>query len=98
MALEQILTRIADQQQRLRKLGDLANSHWGDRDPLTLLPFLKAAGVEDRVLNFAASIARQDRSVAVLHTDLDDFKKVNTDFGEPRGNEVLAEFAARFRQ
>jgi diguanylate cyclase (GGDEF)-like protein len=81
----------------MRKLGELTNSHWGDRDPMTLLPFLKTAGVENRVLNFAVSIARQGRSVAVLHTDLDHFKQVNTEFGEPRGDAVLAEFADRFR-
>ncbi|MBR1002976.1 MULTISPECIES: hypothetical protein [Bradyrhizobium] len=32
------------------ELGLLTNVHWGDRDPMTLLPFLKVAGTEQRVL------------------------------------------------
>jgi diguanylate cyclase (GGDEF)-like protein len=81
----------------IRRLGELANFHWGDRDPMTLLPYLKSPGTEKRVMAYASSQAGGDLAIGVLHTDLDDFKKVNTEFGEPHGNEVLAEFADRFR-
>jgi GGDEF domain-containing protein len=81
----------------MRRLGELANLHWGDRDPMTLLPFLKTAGTEKRVMAYALSQAGGDLGIGVLHTDLDNFKQINHEFTEPHGNKVLAEFADRFR-
>jgi diguanylate cyclase (GGDEF)-like protein len=81
----------------IRRLGELANFHWGDRDPMTLLPYLKSAGTEKRVIAYALSQAGGELGIGVLHTDLDNFKAVNTEFGEPAGNKVLAEFADRLR-
>ncbi len=81
----------------MRRLGELANLHWDDRDPMTLLPYLKSAGTEKRVIAYALSQAGGDLGIGVLHTDLDDFKKVNTEFGEALGSKVLTEFADRFR-
>lgn len=75
---------------------ELLRLHWGSRDPHTLLPNLKTAGLPAR---FAATAKSYGSSpLAVLHTDLDNFKKINTEFGEADGGDVvLAEFARRFR-
>lgn len=81
----------------MRSIGALSNDHWGIRDAGTLLPLLKTPGNEKRILSYAARLAREGRAVTVLHTDLDKFKDVNTEFGEPTGDAVLAEFSARFR-
>lgn len=83
--------------QCMRRIGELANLHWGDRDPMTLLPYLKSPGTDTRLLAFAAASSDRDECVAVLHTDLDNFKAINTEFTEPGGDAVLTEFAGRFR-
>jgi diguanylate cyclase (GGDEF)-like protein len=80
-----------------RDLAALIYRHWGERDVLTLLPRLQDAGIEPRVLRFVEDAARHASCMAVLHTDLDNFGLVNRDFGEPAGDAVLKEFAARFR-
>lgn len=80
------------------ELGLLTNAHWGDRDPMTLLPFFKVAGTEKRVLDYAARVASGDKQIAIAHLDLDKFKDVNTEFGEPGGDAVLAEFGRRLRE
>jgi diguanylate cyclase (GGDEF)-like protein len=82
----------------VNSLAALTNGHWGDRDPMTLLPYFKMAATEARILGYAARLARQASSVAVAHLDLDKFKDVNTDFGEPVGDAVLAEFGNRLRE
>lgn len=76
-------------------IEEMVRRHWGSRDPHTLLPYLKTAGMPER---FAATARNLGSSpVAVLHTDLDKFKAINTDFSETGGDAVLAEFARRFR-
>lgn len=81
----------------MRRLGELANLHWGDRDPLTLLPFLKSAGTEARVLAYAMEASDRGQCIAVLNTDLDKFKSINDGFSFETGNAVLREFGERFR-
>ncbi len=76
----------------------LANTHWGDRDPMTLLPYFKVPGTEKRVLDYAARLANGDVQIAIAHLDLDKFKDVNTEFGEPDGDAVIAEFGERLRE
>ncbi|MFT7559964.1 MAG: diguanylate cyclase (GGDEF)-like protein/PAS domain S-box-containing protein [Flavobacteriales bacterium] len=64
-------------------------------DPLTKLPnrrFLKDH------LNFALAKARKDNTkMAVLMTDLDDFKKINDSLGHDAGDKLLAKLATRLR-
>jgi diguanylate cyclase (GGDEF)-like protein len=81
----------------MRQLGELATLHWGDRDPMTLLPYLKSPGVEARVLNYANEASDRGQCIAVLNTDLDMFKSVNSEFGYEAGSAVLSEFGERFR-
>jgi diguanylate cyclase (GGDEF)-like protein len=81
----------------LRGISELVGRHWGERDSGTLLPNLKQAGIEPR---FVASVKEAGTSkgwVAVLHTDLDNFKAVNTEFTEEGGDAVLREFGTRLR-
>lgn len=87
-----------DAEQLMRSAADLVQRHWGDRDPATMLPYLKNAGVPARFVAAAKEAAAAGRPVAVLHTDLDHFKKVNDAIGETGGNAVLREFADRLRE
>ena len=80
------------------ELEDLIDRHWGDRDPATLLPYLKSPAPPKQFVGIMRWAATTDKPVAVLHTDLDDFKKVNTDHGEPVGDQVLREFTDRLRE
>lgn len=73
----------------------MVRRHWGSRDPHTVLPYLKNAGVPAQFSAAARSFGSSP--VAVLHTDLDEFKAINTEFEETGGDKVLAEFARRFR-
>ncbi len=65
---------------------------------MTLLPFFKVAGTEQRVLDYAARLASGKTQIAIAHLDLDKFKDVNTEFGEPGGDAVLAEFGRQLRE
>lgn len=78
---------------RLESLVD----HWRSRDPKTMLPNLSHPGTPERFVRFAQAAASAP-IVAVLHTDLDHFKKVNDALGEPGGDRVLREFSDRFRK
>jgi diguanylate cyclase (GGDEF)-like protein len=80
------------------RLGELANSHWGSRDPMTLLPYFKNPGVDEKLLAFASSLSAGEGRVAVLHTDLDRFKEINTALTETGGDAVIGEFAERLRR
>lgn len=73
----------------------MVRRHWGSRDPHTMLPYLKNPGGPAQFSATARSIGSSP--VAVLHTDLDKFKAINTEFEETGGDQVLAEFARRFR-
>src|SRR6266571_4662121 len=76
----------------LREIGGLIGRHWGDRDSGTLLPYLKLPGVETRLLASVREAGATKGWVAVLHTDLDNFKAVNTEFREEGGDAVLKDF------
>jgi len=83
----------------IRALVGLVFAHWGELDQKTLLANAGGvAGIRGRAITFAQAMAQQGDRVAILHTDLDKFKDVNTNFGEVVGDRVLAEFAMRFRQ
>jgi diguanylate cyclase (GGDEF)-like protein len=81
----------------LRGLSELVGRHWGERDSGTLLPNLKQAGIEPRFVAAVKETVASKGWVAVLHTDLDNFKAVNTEFTEEGGDAVLREFGARLR-
>jgi len=81
----------------VRKLGELVILHWADRDQGTMLPRLQDAGMPDRVLQSVQDMVRHGSFLAVLHADLDKFKLVNSEFGEPNGNIVIRAFSDRLR-
>lgn len=88
----------SDADELMTAAAELVARHWGERDPATLLPYLKNAGVPTRFAAATRAAAATGCSVAVLHTDLDHFKKVNDSVGEPGGNAVLRQFAGRLRE
>ena len=89
--------RRADANALVDSFTTLISKHWGDRDPATMLPFLKSPTGPARFVAAARELAANGRPMAVLHTDLDHFKAVNSDHGEEVGDRTLREFADRFR-
>lgn len=71
----------------------LESEHLAYHDALTGLPNRRL--LQDRLLQALAHAGRNDRKVAVLVLDLDDFKGVNDTFGHRIGDGVLQEAAAR---
>lgn len=90
--------RRADSNQLMEEVTALIDQHWGDRDPTTMLPYLKSPTVPALFAAAARELAASGRPVAVLHTDLDHFKSVNDKHGEVIGDQTLREFADRFRE
>lgn len=78
------------------ELTDLVDRHWGQRDPATLLPFLKTPSALQGFIALVRARASAGAPIAVLHLDLDNFKSINT-IGYEVGNDVLREFTERFR-
>jgi diguanylate cyclase (GGDEF)-like protein len=78
-----------------RKQAEAALQHMARHDPLTALP--NRAVVLERLRTSLAGARRDDRQLAVLFIDLDDFKQVNDRFGHPAGDQLLQEVAARMR-
>ena len=78
-----------------RKRAEQELSHRANHDPLTGLPNRDQfrAALDDAI----ASARAQDRAVAVLYVDLDDFKIVNDGFGHEAGDELLVAVADRLR-
>jgi len=62
-------------------------------DPLTLLP--NRLLLRDRVEQTISRGSRTQTSLALLFVDLDDFKRVNDDFGHQTGDAVLREVGRR---
>jgi diguanylate cyclase (GGDEF)-like protein/PAS domain S-box-containing protein len=62
-------------------------------DPLTLLP--NRLLLRDRVEQSISRAARSQATVAILFVDLDDFKRVNDEFGHQTGDAVLREIGRR---
>jgi diguanylate cyclase (GGDEF)-like protein/PAS domain S-box-containing protein len=69
--------------------------HQATHDALTGLPnrFL----LKDRLERAVAQARREDRAVAVIFIDLDNFKDVNDRFGHDAGDELLVLLATRMR-
>lgn len=88
----------ADVDKLLYQISEMVRRHWGERDPATMLPYLKTAGIPTRFAATAREAASRGAAVAVLHTDLDHFKAVNEEFTETGGNAVLREFCDRLRE
>ncbi len=62
-------------------------------DPLTLLP--NRLLLRDRVEQSISRASRSQAALAVLFVDLDDFKRVNDDYGHQTGDAVLREIGRR---
>lgn len=67
--------------------------HQASHDPLTNLPNRKY--FEDRYLQVQTQQTDDQRLVAVLYIDIDDFKSVNDHFGHSAGDQVLKEIGSR---
>jgi diguanylate cyclase (GGDEF)-like protein/PAS domain S-box-containing protein len=70
-------------------------AHLAFHDPLTGLP--NRATVEEQLERELERAVREDRTVAVLYVDLDQFKLVNDSLGHAAGDRVLVEVAERIR-
>ena len=69
--------------------------HRAFHDPLTQLA--NRALFYDRIEHALARELREDKTVAVLFVDLDDFKAINDDMGHGVGDELLVGVAGRLR-
>jgi len=75
-----------------RKLNEKIH-YQATHDPLTRLP--NRALLHDRLLQAILRIQRTGKYLAVLVTDLDDFKKVNDSLGHAAGDALLCTIAGR---
>jgi GGDEF domain-containing protein len=76
------------------------NLHWGERDTLVLLPRLQDAQTGPRATAFLQKIAADGQPVVLIQVDLDHFGELNKtekDGTWDLGDQVIAEFASRFR-
>lgn len=64
-----------------------------NHDPLTSLPNRKL--LQDRLAQALAGAIKHERKVALLHIDLDGFKKINDTWGHDAGDKALQEVAHR---
>jgi len=78
-----------------RKAAEERIHHLAQHDPLTDLP--NRALFADRLQQALALAEREDRRLAVLYLDLDEFKPVNDSFGHGVGDELLKEVARRLQ-
>jgi diguanylate cyclase (GGDEF)-like protein len=84
-------------QAAFQPLVSILTEHWGKRDPMTLLPTFKVSGQQQRLEKAIRAASLDGGPITAVHLDLDFFKKVNTEFGEPGGDAVLREFGTRIR-
>jgi len=85
------LNRVGDQVHA--QLTELSMQSF--RDPLTGLP--NRAYVLDRLRQVAASVRRDDTSVAVLFVDVDEFKVINDSMGHRVGDRLLGSIARQLQ-
>lgn len=78
-----------------RKQAEATLRHMARHDPLTALP--NRAVVLDRLRTSLAGARHDDRQLAALFIDLDDFKQVNDSYGHHAGDRLLQEVAARMQ-
>jgi diguanylate cyclase (GGDEF)-like protein len=78
-------------------LVSLLTEHWGKRDTMTLLPRYADSGQRQRLERAIRAASLDGGPITAVHTDLDLFKQVNSEFGESGGDAVLREFGARIR-
>ena len=78
-----------------RKAAEDKIRHLAQHDPLTDLP--NRALFSDRLNQALALAERENRRLAVLYLDLDEFKPVNDSFGHGVGDELLKEVARRLQ-
>ncbi len=71
-------------------------SHQALHDPLTGLA--NRIMFEDRLTQALARASRENKRLAVLLIDLDEFKDINDTFGHQVGDDLLAEVARRLKQ
>lgn len=97
--------RIADLEHEVHRLQvaladmsrqEAASSHRARHDGLTALP--NRALLMDRFLQAAANADRKRETVAILFFDLDQFKRVNDEFGHSVGDGVLQIVAQRIQK
>jgi diguanylate cyclase (GGDEF)-like protein len=95
---------VAEKERHLRRLTQLLLAdravmaelaHAARHDPLTGL--LNRTAFVDRLDDSLARAARHHRRVAVVFTDLDQFKAINDTWGHQVGDTVLVEVAERLR-
>jgi len=75
---------------QLKMMTELAN-----RDPLTGLPNRRV--FDERLCQAAARSRRSGKAFALLYIDLDDFKKINDNWGHLTGDKVLITVATRLK-
>lgn len=92
MQMEQ---RIADDFNRLKN-SRRRLKHMARHDALTALP--NRSELEHRVNHAIAKSKLQDKLVAIVFVDLDDFKRINDQYGHGYGDELLKQISHRFEK
>lgn len=92
MQMEQ---RIADDFNRLKN-SRRRLQHMARHDALTALP--NRSELEHRVNRAIAKSKLQDKLVAIVFVDLDDFKRINDQYGHGYGDELLKQISHRFEK
>jgi len=85
-------------QATLQPLVSILTEYWGKRDTMTLLPRYSDSGNHQRLTRAIRAASLDCGVITAAHLDLDFFKQVNEEFGEPGGDEVLREFSTRIRR
>jgi len=87
--------RLLEGQNRARAAAE-AEAAQAFVDPLTGL--LNRRGLEERFEQARAIVERSGESLALYFVDVDDFKRINDDFGHVGGDVMLRQFGQRLRQ
>lgn len=81
----------------VQRLFSAVGAHWGYRNERSMLPYASDQGVAHKVLQSLHEETQENRWFAVLHSDLDKFKEINSEFGFEVGNKAIREFSDRMR-